>query len=202
MFFGLKLISYSKSSHLEKEPVVGMEEKKEPMMLHAPRAIISWLASRGFPPARRQDVNLPSICFDLQNALAIATDSRMAMMGMMMKALPRLLAMSPKEMSSTGNVWFATLCLGIEKGGKPGCGIPPFMSPVRVNVQLSLGKKSFSGTFFSTNQIGNFFPPVVFTDGDVRGDALGNDGHGDDHKSIPMDCQELERIAIEHSLIE
>ena len=60
-------------------------------------------------------------------------------MGMMMKALPRLLAMSLKEMSSTGNVWFATLCLGIEKGGKPGCGIPPFMSPVRVNVQLSLG---------------------------------------------------------------
>ena len=69
----------------------------------------------------------------------MATDSRMAMMGMMMKALPRLLAMSPKEMSSTGNVWFATLCLGIEKGGRPGCGIPPFMSPVRVNVQLSLG---------------------------------------------------------------
>ena len=121
-------------------------------------------------------------------------------MGMMMKALPRLLAMSPKEMSSTGNVWFATLCLGIEKGGKPGCGIPPFMSPVRVNVQLSLGKKSFSGTFFSTNQIGNFFPPVVFTDGDVRGDALGNDGHGDHHKSIPKDCQELKQI--EHSLIE
>ena len=110
MFFGLKLISYSKSSHLEKEPVVGMEEKKEPMMLHAPRAIISWLASRGFPPARRrQDVNLPSICFDLQNALAIATDSRMAMMGMMMKALPRLLAISPKVTSSTGRVWLATL---------------------------------------------------------------------------------------------
>ena len=124
-------------------------------------------------------------------------------MGMMMKALPRLLAMSLKEMSSTGNVWFATLCLGIEKGGKPGCGIPPFMSPVRVNVQLSLGNKSFSGTFIIFSPpIKNFFPPVVFTDGDVRGDALGNDGHGDHHKSIPKDCQELERIAIEHSLIE
>ena len=138
MFFGLKLISYSKSSHLEKEPVVGMEEKKEPMMLHAPRAIISWLASRGFPPARRQDVNLPSICFDLQNALAIATDSRMAMMGMMMKALPRLLAISPKVTSSTGRVWLATLCFGIENGGNAGFGIPPLMSPVSVNVQFSL----------------------------------------------------------------
>ena len=43
----------------------------------------------------------------------------------------------------------------------------------------------------------------MFTDGDVRGDALGNDGHGDHHKSIPKeDCQELEQIAIEQSLIE
>ena len=52
--FLLEVDSLRKSSlHLEKEPVVGMEEKKEPMMLQAPRAIISWLASRGFPPARR-----------------------------------------------------------------------------------------------------------------------------------------------------
>ena len=55
--FWLEIDPLKKSSlHLEKEPVVGMEEKKEPMMLHAPRAIISWLASRGFPPARRQEV--------------------------------------------------------------------------------------------------------------------------------------------------
>ena len=52
--FWLEIDPLKKSSlHLEKEPVVGMEEKKEPMMLQAPRAIISWLASRGFPPARR-----------------------------------------------------------------------------------------------------------------------------------------------------
>ena len=57
-------------------------------------------------------------------------------------------------------------------------------------------------SFFSTNSIKNLFSPVVFTDGDVRGDALGNDGHGDNHKSIPKDCQNLEQIAIEHSLIE
>ena len=77
-------------------------------------------------------------CFDLQNALAMATDSKMAMMGMMMKALPRLLAISPKVTSSTGRVWLATLCLGIENGGNAGFGIPPLMSPVSVNVQSSL----------------------------------------------------------------
>ena len=35
----------------EKDPVTGMEEKKEPTKLHSPRAIISWLASMGFPCA-------------------------------------------------------------------------------------------------------------------------------------------------------
>ena len=68
----------------------------------------------------------------------MATDSRMAMIGMMMKALPRLLAMSPKETSSTGSVPFSTLCFGMEKGGRPGVGMPPVISPVRVKVQLSL----------------------------------------------------------------
>ena len=37
--------------HLEKDPVVGIDEKNDPIMLQAPRAIISWLASKGFPPA-------------------------------------------------------------------------------------------------------------------------------------------------------
>ena len=66
------------------------------------------------------------------------------MIGMMMKALPRLLAMSPKETSSGGNVPFSTLCFGIEKGGRAGFGMPPAMSPVSVKVQLSLKKKKTS----------------------------------------------------------
>ena len=70
----------------------------------------------------------------------MATDSRMAMIGMMMKALPRLLAMSPKETSSGGNVPFSTLRFGMEKGGRAGFGMPPAMSPVSVKVQLSLKK--------------------------------------------------------------
>ena len=68
----------------------------------------------------------------------MATDSRMAMIGMMMKALPKLPAMSPKETSSGGNVPFSTLCFGMEKGGRPGVGMPPVISPVSVKVQLSL----------------------------------------------------------------
>ena len=60
------------------------------------------------------------------------------MIGMMMKALPRLAAMSPKETSSGGNVPFSTLCFGMEKGGRPGVGMPPVISPVSVKVQLSL----------------------------------------------------------------
>lgn len=36
---------------LENDPVVGIDETNEPTMLHAPNAIISWLASTGFPPA-------------------------------------------------------------------------------------------------------------------------------------------------------
>ena len=35
----------------EKEPVVGIELTKEPITLQTPSAIISWLASTGFPPA-------------------------------------------------------------------------------------------------------------------------------------------------------
>ena len=42
--------------HLEKDPVVGIDEKNDPIMLQAPRAIISWLASKGFPPAVRKGV--------------------------------------------------------------------------------------------------------------------------------------------------
>ena len=68
----------------------------------------------------------------------MATDSRMAMIGMIMKALPRLPAMSPKVTSSGGSVPFSTLCFGIEKGGRAGVGMPPFMSPVSVKVQSSL----------------------------------------------------------------
>ena len=41
--------------HLENDPVVGIEEKNDPIMLQAPRAIISWLASKGFPPAAREE---------------------------------------------------------------------------------------------------------------------------------------------------
>ena len=41
--------------NLEKDPVVGIEEKNDPIMLQAPRAIISWLASKGFPPAASKD---------------------------------------------------------------------------------------------------------------------------------------------------
>jgi hypothetical protein len=33
------------------EPVMGMEERKEPNMLQRPKAIISWLASSGLPLA-------------------------------------------------------------------------------------------------------------------------------------------------------
>ena len=40
----------------EKEPVVGMDEKNEPKKLQKPRAIISWLASTGLPPARESHV--------------------------------------------------------------------------------------------------------------------------------------------------
>ena len=35
--------------------MVGIEEKNDPIMLQAPRAIISWLASKGFPPAASKD---------------------------------------------------------------------------------------------------------------------------------------------------
>ena len=96
--------------YLENEPVVGMEEKKDPTMLQAPSAIISWLASKGFPPAggKRSHITI-LVVGNSQKAFAMATDSRMAMMGMMMKALPRLLAISPKVTSSTGRVWLATL---------------------------------------------------------------------------------------------
>ena len=66
------------------------------------------------------------------------------MIGMMMKALPRLPAMSPKETSSGGNVPFSTLCFGMEKGGRPGVGMPPVISPVSVKVQLSLENSSSS----------------------------------------------------------
>ena len=72
----------------------------------------------------------------------MATDSRMAMIGMMMKALPRLPAMSPKETSSGGSVPFSTLCFGIEKWGRPGGGMPPLISPVSVKVQLCLESES------------------------------------------------------------
>lgn len=34
------------------DPVVGMDWTKEPNKLQTPRAIISWLASTGFPPAK------------------------------------------------------------------------------------------------------------------------------------------------------
>jgi hypothetical protein len=37
---------------LEKDPVVGIELTKEPNILQAPSAIISWLASTGLPPAK------------------------------------------------------------------------------------------------------------------------------------------------------
>ena len=139
-FFVFLFRSDLNQDHLENDPVVGMEEKNEPMMLQAPSAIISWLASKGFPPATRKGVfkAVRYHCEVLQKAFAMATDSRMAMIGMMMKALPRLLAMSPKETSSGGNVPFSTLCFGMEKGGRAGFGMPPAMSPVSVKVQLSL----------------------------------------------------------------
>ena len=35
----------------EKEPVMGIELTKDPTRLQKPRAIISWLASTGLPPA-------------------------------------------------------------------------------------------------------------------------------------------------------
>ena len=40
--------------HLENDPVVGIDEKNDPIILQAPSAIISWLASKGFPPAARR----------------------------------------------------------------------------------------------------------------------------------------------------
>ena len=44
---------------LENEPVVGIEDTKEPITLQIPRAIISWLASIGFPPAaEKRDYDL------------------------------------------------------------------------------------------------------------------------------------------------
>lgn len=36
---------------LVKEPVIGIEEKNELIMLHSPKAITSWVASRGRPLA-------------------------------------------------------------------------------------------------------------------------------------------------------
>ena len=55
-FFVFLFRSDLNQDHLENDPVVGMEEKNEPMMLQAPSAIISWLASKGFPPATRKGV--------------------------------------------------------------------------------------------------------------------------------------------------
>jgi hypothetical protein len=46
----------------EKEPVVGIEEKKEPAKLQNPRAIISWLASTGLPPAENEWLKI-GLCF-------------------------------------------------------------------------------------------------------------------------------------------
>ena len=37
--------------YLENDPVVGIEDTKDPIKLQIPNAIISWLASTGFPPA-------------------------------------------------------------------------------------------------------------------------------------------------------
>ena len=37
--------------YLENDPVVGIEDTKDPIRLQIPNAIISWLASTGFPPA-------------------------------------------------------------------------------------------------------------------------------------------------------
>ena len=37
--------------YLENDPVVGIEETKDPIRLQIPNAIISWLASTGFPAA-------------------------------------------------------------------------------------------------------------------------------------------------------
>ena len=86
------------------------------------------------------------------------------MIGMMMKALPRLAAMSPKETSSGGNVPFSTLCFGMEKGGRPGVGMPPVISPVSVKVQLSLEN------FSSSIQIKAMFSPVGLAHFDVGSD--------------------------------
>ena len=70
---------------------------------------------------------------DLQKALAIAMDSRIAMMGMMMIAAPSSFTISPKPISSKPRpLAFA----GMEKGGGWKFGTPPSISPVNMKVQL------------------------------------------------------------------
>ena len=71
----------------------------------------------------------------LQKALAIAMDSRMAMMGMMMMADPSSDIMLPKLISSSG--WPGPVALaGMEKGGSVKGGTPASILPVIMKVQL------------------------------------------------------------------
>ena len=123
---------------LEKDPVVGMDWTKDPSILQTPRATISWLASTCLPPAGKGKGNeLSKNTSYLQNAFAIAIDSKIAIMGMMMIADPSWLTMSVKVMSSSGIPCPVALA-GIEKGGSCAFGIPASIEPVRVKVQLSL----------------------------------------------------------------
>ena len=73
----------------------------------------------------------------------MAMDSRMAMTGMMMKALPSWAAMEEKGISTSGSPVPVPLT-GMKKSGRRGEGIPPGISPVRVKVQASLLPPCFS----------------------------------------------------------
>ena len=63
------------------------------------------------------------------------------------------------------------------------------MSPVSVNVQSSLEIVGYFQlrTFLEIEEKQSMkkFQPVSLTHGDVGGNALGNYGHGDNHKGIP-----------------
>ena len=122
---------------LENDPVVGMEEKKEPKMLQMPRATISWLASTVLPPAKMEN-QIILICFTFklhsQNALAMAMDSRIAMMGMMMMAELSSDNIPENDISWSGPCSVALA--GMENGGAEKGGTPASIFPVNMKVQL------------------------------------------------------------------
>ena len=73
--------------------------------------------------------------FNLQKALAMAIDSRMAMMGMMMMADPSSDNIPLKLISSCGPPSPVALA-GMEKGGGAKGGTLPSISPVNMNVHV------------------------------------------------------------------